>query len=162
MSSDQDEAIFLGGIVTPSGLAAQDNAYLLNIHAVGDTVGGYLDGLVASSSSNDNPSACGHFVNHSSKHANVVAESFVWDNVFEEEQWDPNEYFPIPNSVRYDHTPRYRVGTEMIHYDTSRTRCCGVVLCSIQSLAVGDELLLDYGLVPPLPEWAIDWYTSDE
>ena len=95
-SLDDTTAVYLGNRTSPSGLAVEENAYLLSLQAAG---GGYLDGLALERSCFDgfggegsstttpsppapsmdsNPSACGQLINHSSVETNVEVETFLW------------------------------------------------------------------------------------
>lgn len=40
------------------------------------------------------------------------------------------------------------------------SQVCGAALILTSPVSKGDELLLNYGLLDPLPKWAKDWYTT--
>jgi len=193
--------IHLGAQQTPAGLSADDNAYILNLEATG----GYLDGACLSVidscptkntlqenynstlgdgavekrmlSLTQNPSACGHCVNHSSAGSNVEVVSFHWRDVLDEQRLllatnneDPN-LFDIPNRLRRDGSPWYLDQTDgtlqrygdpdivrrhdLVH---DMDRVCGAALVALDDIGKGEEILLNYKLRYPLPAWAKSWY----
>lgn len=174
------ECTYLAGQSTPSGVSPEHNAYVLNLR----DVGGYLDGLadVSNESSDksqpsrppqhDNPSACGHLVNHNhSLKANVGVVSFFWKDVFEQLTVQViDEYYSIPNRMRSDRYPWYydpRDGKVVYGNDTSDLtvnvqRVCGAAMVVKKPTLIGDELYLDYGLLQPYPGWAKDWYFNEQ
>jgi hypothetical protein len=155
-----DSLVHLGNNVAPSGVVPDENAYILNLHHVG---GGYLDGLALTTEDrrlDENPSACGHCVNHSSKQANVQVVSFAWSDVLNEDNDLEHEHlYPLPNIVRADGSPWFLdTGTETIVGYGGAGPNAGAAFCAEIDIEAGDELLLNYGLLPPLPSWAVDWY----
>jgi hypothetical protein len=155
-----DSLVYLGNNVAPSGLVPDENAYILNLHHVG---GGYLDGLALTTEDrrlDENPSACGHCINHSSSQANVQVLSFAWSDVLDgDNEFDQENTYPLPNIVRADGSPRY-----LDTYADTIVGCSGMgpnagaAFCAEDNIEAGDELLLNYGLLSPLPSWAADWY----
>jgi hypothetical protein len=177
VSRDVDDVVYLANeLLPPSGISIEDNAYILNV----TEIGGYIDGqaleeefLLESSEPrtrvlDENPSACAHKINHSSRFVNTDITPFYWTDVLEESDnnnvWQ--NVFRLPNSIRSDGSPWYFDGFEnrLHHFMSSYTdRCvslCGVAVVSIENIAAGDELLLNYKLRSPLPRWACDWYDS--
>jgi len=172
---------FLGDQLTPSGLVPEDNAYVLNVKT---EQGGYLDGLAlydggdAPASDNrrldENPSACAHLVNHSVRRANVTVSFFCWENIImgnvdalvsqDGDDIDDSRYYRPPNVVRSDGFPWFCAGDRIVRYGdgnrkgSGRTNCCGAVLLAKRNLRPSEELLLDYSLRRPLPQWARSWY----
>jgi hypothetical protein len=121
-----------------------------------------------------NPSACAHLVNHSASENNVSVVSFDWSDIQKikadglhsdnnpaiSEEYMSHEdesCFGLPNVVRSDGWPRCLLGVETLHYTGEGTNC-GVVFCAMHDIDAEQELLLDYGLLPPYPAWAVDWY----
>jgi hypothetical protein len=155
-----ESLVYLGNNVAPSGVVPDENAYILNLQHVG---GGYLDGLALTTEDrklDENPSACGHYINHSSNQANVQVLSFAWSDVLNEDnEFDQEHLYPLPNSVRADGSPRY-----LDTYADTIVECggagpnAGAAFCAKDNIEAGDELLLNYGLLSPLPSWAADWY----
>lgn len=139
----REGVVLRDGHVTPSGLDPRDNAYLLNL-----SVGGYLDGraLVGADGRKLDacPHSCAHLVNHAAAAANVEAHSFLWDHDEDDDNIPPWYFDPMAQST--------------VVYDGSLGRTAGAVFLATRDLDAGDELLLDYQLVPPLPDWASDWY----
>ena len=174
------ECTYLAGQWTPSGILPEHNAYVLNLK----DVGGYLDGLAdVSKEDNDqsqlhsrtlstphyeNPSACGHMVNHNHRmKANVGVISFFWKNVFQLiTAQDTEECYSLPNRMRTDKYPWYydpRDGKVVYGNDTSDVnvdKVCGAAMIVQKPIEIGEELYLDYGLLQPYPDWAKDWYLN--
>ncbi len=173
---------YLAGQRTPSGVLAEQNAYILNLK----DVGGYLDGLALMNSAStkdkpknntttsppqhENPSACGHLVNHShASKVNVRVVSFFWKDVFRLVAFDgDDDYYAVPNQVRMDGSPWYYCPMEenIVWFQqgldaNSSERACGAAMVAFKPIATGDELYLDYGLVQPYPDWAKEWYTTN-
>ena len=180
---DAAECMYLAGQSPPSGVLPEQNAYILNLK----DVGGYLDGLAEVSKDcsddssqpstsktlsppqHDNPSACGHMVNHNSNsRANVRVVSFFWKDVF---QLMPvqsiEECYSLPNRMRNDKYPWYydpRDGKVVYGNDTTYRndeKVCGAAMIVQKPIGIGYELFLDYGLLQPYPSWAKDWYFND-
>lgn len=174
---------FMGHMVTPSGVDQNKNAYILNVHT---QMGGYIDALALDVSVNrsraddddeltprrrrldENPSACAHLVNHSSRKANVRVVPFIWVDVLPDYKSGDDDFFDLPNIVRTDGAPRFFQvhGSEMIFYEKgepsfSVLNVCGAVFCASTDISAGDELLLNYGLRKPLPSWAAQWYDQE-
>lgn len=159
-----DDIIYLGNELPPSAVPPEENAYIMNLREVG----GYIDGLALKSSNGScsedkNPSACAHKINHS-QNANVVMIPFQWADVTTMVVCR-KEYFPLPNSIRADHSPWFFDGRtnevqtfEVTTENDYKHLLCGAAICSIRSLQPGEEILLDYGLKPPYPAWASGWY----
>jgi len=165
--------VYLGGLITPSGVAADENAYILNLKTAN---GGYLDASAMRDEKgrplgDENPSAVAHLVNHSSVCDNVEVLPFSWGQVLWD--WDcdictddrleePDAYYGIPNVARFDRAPHYAEGSEVLYYngDVSLRSVCGAAFCSKSEIDEGDELFLDYGLVPPIPTWAAGFYNT--
>ena len=126
----------------------------------------------------ENPSACGHKVNHSTRRANVSVIPFFWKDVFPENE--PKDGFKtsyLPNILRNDGSPWYHDGyNNTIRYFSAASAqekiivqpqqhssfllCCGAAICSLRTLQPGEEIFLDYGLRRPYPSWARDWYST--
>lgn len=182
----------MGHLMPPSRQRFQDfNSYILNIPdpptgRVGP-VSGYIDGMAlevvdvllrdfhnaayderVTQRLDENPSACGHFVNHSSlaANANVRVVPFAWEDIVPNFQFGDEATFDLPNIARKDGAPHfmYSHGSVMIFYDTgglsfSVKGVGGAALCAMEDLDEGQELLRDYDLEEPMPRWAADWYT---
>lgn len=161
----------------PSGVPNDENAYILNL----SPLGGYADGMAleiddeaatASRCLDDNPSACGHKINHSSRDANITLVPFYWKDVFaaacknNEEEKDGEPLFELPNVLRTDSSPWYFDGTtNQVCYFTdchdTQHLLVGAAACPIAApLEPGQELFLNYSLKrnPEYPSWARDWY----
>jgi hypothetical protein len=171
---------YLANQISPSGVPVEENAYILNLQ----NVGGYLDGNcltvpIASASScsseilnvrklDENPSACGHLVNHSSDRFNVAFESFLWDDILLDDIKDDPNYYKIPNVLRQDGTPWYFNGEKIVYFEkhdetTSRNYppLGGAVLITQCDVEKNEELLVHYRLKKPYPKWAKDWYQDN-
>ena len=174
---------YLAGQLPPSGFVPEQNAYILNLK----DVGGYLDGLAEVSKEcnddsdqpststtpsppeHDNPSACGHMVNHNpSTRANVSVVSFFWKHVFQLIPVESiEECYSLPNRMRNDKYPWYydpRYGEVVYGNDTPDgidENVCGAAMIVQKPIGIGNELFLDYGLLQPYPSWAKDWYFND-
>jgi hypothetical protein len=179
--------IYLGDNITPSGIAIENNKYLINVKTIS---GGYIDGSALQSTSysttndntmhrnneniertqrnlDENPGACGHKINHSAIHDNVIPISFNWDDVFRSEhekdptiKLDNKFYYELPNIIRCDGSIRYISGSDTIRY-TGDGPNCGIVFCAKDTIPNrGTELLLNYQLRQPYPDWAKDWYST--
>jgi hypothetical protein len=163
----------------PSGIPYETNAYILNI----TEVGGYIDGLALNITQqstllhnesivdrheqqdsilirrlDENPSACGHKINHSSIDANTTIVPFLWKDVFlngtsttididddnnphiiYDDSDKDDKYFSLPNTMRNDNSPWYYDGNEYKMYrfttndsddtTTTRTSVKSVPLC---------------------------------
>jgi hypothetical protein len=184
----RDPVAFTGHLFTPSGSRhCDDNSFILNFDeppsGIVDKVSGYIDGLalevtirddcseVSSGfvlrSLDDNPNACAHLVNHSIYQANSRIVAFAWYDVLPPNFECGNEMmFDLPNIARKDGAPRYIYthGSEMTFYEEgeqqfSTADVCGAMLCAESDLDADVELLRDYRLEEPLPDWAADWYT---
>jgi hypothetical protein len=175
----------LAGQWTPSGVHPQQNAYLLNLK----DVGGYLDGLATVSHpgsqktktssppppAEDNPSACGHMVNHNpGRHANVKVVSFFWKNVLDCDNELPRmteqsmkDRYSLPNQMRSDKFPWYYdpIDDKVVYGNDvscgNEENVCGAAMIVQKPIPIGDELYLDYELQQPYPDWAKDWYFHD-
>lgn len=155
-----DSLVYLGNNMAPSGVMPDENAYILNLHHVG---GGYLDGLALATGDrnlDENPSACGHCVNHSSNQANVEVLSFAWSDVLSEDNEIGHEHlYPLPNIVRADGGPWYLdTSADAIVTCGGAGPNAGATFYAKNNIEAGDELLLNYGLLSPLPSWATGWY----
>jgi hypothetical protein len=164
LSINVDEVEFLGSLTTPSGIPTEENAYVLNLAETG----GYIDGRALLDPDgrrlDENPSACGHLLNHNVDQANVRVVSFLWKDLLEgTPAVDSKEYFSLPNVVRSDGALRYRLGSEMVYYHNKDSpACAGAVFCATTNIKTGQEFFLDYGLLQrPLPSWASDWYEKE-
>jgi hypothetical protein len=177
LASDANKVRYLGSQTTPSGSKPRDNGYLLQLHCVN---GGYLDGnpvlFEGLPLQDNNPSACGHFVNHSIENANVAVMSFPWslldevnDGPLPKLSWEGSDlYYPVPNTNRSDGSPWYEVDDGWCreqHFPTNQesalqsAQCCGAVLYATTNIPAGNELFLHYQLRKPYPRWAQDWYS---
>jgi hypothetical protein len=176
VSRDVDDVVYLANeLLPPSGISNEDNAYILNV----TEICGYIDGLALEEKFtlecgepqtrvlDENPSACAHKINHSSRFVNTKIKPFYWTDVFEEaDEDDKQNIFHIPNSIRSDGAPWYFDGVEnrLHHFSSNDTdRCvslCGVAMVATKNLSDGDELLMNYKLKLPVPPWACDWYDS--
>jgi hypothetical protein len=134
---------FLGHIITPSGIPADNNAYILNLQT---PTGGYIDGMAlaimdgisktvhVSKSTNDcaytprtirsldeNPSCRAHLVNHSKARSNVEIIPFSWVDVAPsmDDILDHQSMFDLPNVIRQDGAPRYFLNSEIVYYATT-------------------------------------------
>lgn len=185
---------FLGSSTSPSGIDPEINEYLIN---VGATIGsgGYIDGLALQVMDDDkyhdnnnhrrldeNPSACGHYINHSSLSDNVIPISFVWSDICSQKYLSKplalnritsNDdidalFFKLPNVIRSDNSPRYHIcidywndpsiDDESTVYYTGEGENCGIVFCAKQDIEPNTELFFNYRLGSPPPLWAKDWY----
>ena len=177
---------YLADRTTPSGLAPEVNPYILNLTAVGGgyldgliTTGDTATARTTTTTvePTTDPTAmpcCGHLINHDSSKPNINVVSFVWNDVLQLESNDDDENRwnteLIPNRRRSDGSPWYYDGREerVVHFasqppsSTLRTPhegiVCGAAMVSIKDIETHQELLLDYGLHPPYPSWARDWY----
>jgi hypothetical protein len=173
-----EDSVYLAKNVTPSGVLPEHNPYLLNLHTAS---GGYLDGnaLLAMSDEgtmdrrlDENPSACGHLVNHSHRQANVVVTAFTWRDVLEavmpppSTETDIQQYHLPPNALRADGSPWYLESSTVVRFPKQKAcdemvTLCGAALCTRTGIEKGAELLLDYNLKGPvLPAWAATWYSN--
>lgn len=163
------ESEYLARTTPPSGGAIEDNAYILNLQIPG----GYIDGAALDGSEgrlDDNLSACGNIVNHSSDAANVEFMSFSYLDVFGEMiDADDTDIMSFPNEVRVDGSPWYLddVSGEIVKFPSSNAGdnrsidplLFGAAFCSLRDLEEGTEVLFDYQLKgPPYPAWAQEWY----
>jgi hypothetical protein len=182
------EESYLANRISPSGLPVEENAYILNLQ----TVGGYLDGncrkvstasFIDSTNKNqaqynnvlsmernldENPSACGHLVNHSSDAFNVAFESFLWNDSILGYNDECEKYYKIPNAIRQDGSPWYFDGERIVYFERldektfrNYTPLGGAVLVTQRDVEQNEELLVDYKLKRPYPKWAKDWYKDN-
>jgi hypothetical protein len=113
----------------------------------------------------ENPSACGHFMNHSPK-PNTTLYPFAWSEVYPNYHAGADDtMYDLPNVARTDGAPRYIFyqGSEMIFYDVDESQfkvkdVCGAIICANTDIDVGQEVFRDYGLEAPYPPWADNWY----
>ena len=151
--------VFLGHWTTPSGIAVDENAYILNLQE--PPCSGYIDAL-SSHNDNENPNACGHLVNHDATYPNVQVQSVCWSDILEGGEDLDKNYFDLPNIVRSDNAPRYYFNgdnCEIVRYDDHDASVCGAVLCATRDIHKNQEVVLNYQLQPPLPSWAKHWYS---
>jgi hypothetical protein len=109
LANDHEDVVFLGGIQTPSGKAAQENAYILNLRG-----NGYIDGLALETSEGRllwSDHALGHLINHH-RLPNVFVTPFCWSDVHV-----CSDETLLPNVLRTDGTPRCLVGDNLMLYD---------------------------------------------
>lgn len=169
-------AKYLANSIPPSyyssGVEMNDNAYIMNLQGHG----GYIDGCALESqyckpALDSNPSACGHLVNHNSRKVNAQVLDFCWDEVFTDEvdldNDGNNSLYHLPNELRADGSPWYydSMHEEVISFRNkplSNRGVFGAALILIKPLENEDELLLDYKLNEPLPNWAAGWYNQHE
>ena len=176
-----DDAEYLANQSPPSnaaGSSIDNNAYIMNV----TLMGGYIDGCALKSQYNNkenmldmNPSACGHLINHDSVRKNVDVVTFAWDQLITKRRdndvtlnnnLDDESYYQIPNELRADATPWYYDTSldEIIsfpsreHTPLSHSLLCGAAIVLTAPISRGEELLLDYGLKKPYPNWAAKWY----
>lgn len=147
----------------------EENAYILNLQ---HRVGGFLDGACLTSARgrplDENPSACGHLINHSANAANVEFESFVWsDVVFDSFLNDDPTLYDVPNERRQDGTPWYADGGSVVRFLNSDDMIQqnllsvgGAAFVTIREIQQGEELFLNYLLRKPYPVWARGWYAG--
>jgi hypothetical protein len=151
----EEEAVYLGCSTTPSGVTADENAYILNLI----TTSGYLDGLALNDEQgyrlDENPSACGHLINHSSKEPNVKVLSFPWNGIVPRPRIRTHHL--IPNVSRFDGAARFVLNDEIVLYN-GQEPTCGAVFFATKDIEQDEELFLDYGLHEPYPRWAQKWY----
>ena len=160
---------YLANGVPPSGVLFDENAYIMNLQVCG----GYIDACALTNQSggrmDENPAACGHFINHCTLKNNVEVIPFFWDDVLYQKAAvdDADQYYPLPNSPRTDGSPWYFdglqqeivffEGTEQESKSTQAWLECGASMVITKPLESEEELLLDYGLKAPYPKWA-EWY----
>ena len=177
-----DDAEYLANQSPPSNAGSSsidNNAYIMNV----TLMGGYIDGCALKSQYNNkdsnmldmNPSACGHLINHDSVRKNVDVVTFAWDQLITKRRdndvtpnynLDDESYYQIPNELRADATPWYYDTSldEIIsfpsreHTPLSHSLLCGAAIVLTTPISRGEELLLDYGLKKPYPNWAAEWY----
>ena len=160
-SSDDRTVHYLGQGKTPSGVPSDINAYCLNLQT-----GGYFDGLALQkddgSRLDENPSACAHFVNHSSTSSNVQVVPIAWQDMLgstmAHKPDSDGHLFIIPNASRSEGAPWYAVVDELTVYYSGKEARYGAAFCAQEALGRDEELLLNYGLKHKLPSWAKDWY----
>lgn len=83
--------------------------------------------------------------------------SFAWSDVCpNKKHLDTKEdAYPLPNFVRNDGSPWYfDSGQSEVVYYTGIGSNVGAAFFAKQPIQDGDEVLLDYALLPPLPSWA--------
>ena len=119
----------------------------------------------------ENPAACGHFMNHSPT-ANSTLYTFAWEDVYPQYRpgvWndESKDTYDLPNIARADGAARYviYIGSDMIFYPVNELRfqvkdVCGAVICANQDIGKGQEVFRDYELQEPYPQWARDWYVA--
>lgn len=156
---------YLANQLPPSAISYQENAYIMNLQSRG----GYIDGCALmeqhGSRLDENPSACGHLINHNASKDNVEVVSFFWKDVCDISKGGDNR-FPFPNNVRADGSPWYFDGFDqrVVEFpeasDPSKpsSLACGAAIILRKPIRSGEELLLDYGLHLPYPDWASGWY----
>jgi hypothetical protein len=165
---------YLANGIPPSGIPFQQNAYVMNLQ----DCGGYIDGCALTSlydgrQLDANPSACGHLVNHCYSRPNVELISFVWDDVDSGRSSASSSSMPLPNCFRGGGGPWYYDSFEqkIVRFPYVKSRLdetnwshllCGAALALSKPVEYGDELMLDYGLRAPYPEWAFEWYSGRE
>ena len=165
-SFSSDEDVFLANIESPTGRKMEECAYILNLQPSG----GFLDGEALVTGFNErmdtNPSACGHLVNHSSTHANVDILNFQWRLVLENLGAGKSRttHFPLPNTMRLDGSPWYFDSqmNEVVRLNETHINLnslSGAAFYATRNINPGDELLLNYRLQRPYPDWAKDWYS---
>lgn len=146
---DTDSIHFLGGRWTPSGKAAEDNAYILNLRGQG-----YIDGHVLTTPEGrqlDTIYALGHLINHMYP-ANVYVTPFCWSDVARISEK------LLPNVVRCDGSPRCLIRGEKLLYNVKNAKVYGAAIRATEGVSTGEELFLDYELTKPYPKWALGWY----
>jgi hypothetical protein len=177
-AAESEDSMNLADAMPPSDGNMEDNAYILNLNLPG----GYIDGAALTGIDrwsldgrrlDENPSACGHLVNHSSTAANVEVVSFQWREVLDEIDYNEKNLVACPNELRADGSPWYLDGFtgNIVPFpspaDVRRAEgtqsvepiLFGAAFCSQEDLIVGTEVLLDYQLKgPPYPSWAEEWY----
>jgi hypothetical protein len=119
----------------------------------------------------ENPAACGHFMNHSPR-PNSTLYTFAWEDVYPEYRpgtWndESKDTYDLPNVARADGAARYiiYIGSDMIFYPVDEMRfqvkdVCGAVMCASEDIETGKEVLRDYELQEPYPQWATSWYVA--
>ena len=160
------EDIFLANITSPSGSLMDENAYILNLQ---QPFGGFIDGdaLEVSYRMDENPSACGHLINHSSQHANMDVINFRWDVVLSGmAPGNEHAFYRLPNVARCDGSAWYfdSLMNKVVYFDDvqnsrNESSLSGSVIYATRELNPGDELLLNYRLKFPYPKWAKHWYS---
>lgn len=151
---ESDSTVYLGNLSCPSGVKPiESNAYILNLQ----NTGGYLDGL-AIEGLDENPNACGHFANHSSKASNVEVVSFWWLDVVDFSV-EHKDLYDVPNTCRVDGSPWLMRDGEIYVFKEAHS-CAGAAFQTTREIMEGEEIYLDYGLTHPLPSWARDWYDA--
>ena len=157
--------LYLANKISPAGIRVEDNAYILNL-----PVGGFLDGACLTSARgrplDENPSACGPFINHSANTSNVDFISFVWSDVVGDSLGDTILH-DLPNERRQDGTPWYSDGHHIVRFPESDDlvqqyphTVSGAVFVTKAVIDQGEELFLNYKLRKPYPNWAREWYTG--
>ena len=157
----------LANTISPCGIHVEENAYILNLQ---HRVGGFLDGACLTSARgrplDENPSACGHLINHSAVAANVEFESFVWSDIVFDSSGDPTQY-DVPNERRQDGTPWYTDGDRTVLFPNpddlvqqNLHAVSGAAFVTVRDIYQGEELFLNYLLRKPYPPWARGWYTG--
>ena len=157
-------ALYLANEISPAGVHVEENAYILNL-----PIGGFLDGACLTGARDrpldENPSACGHLINHSANAANVEFESFVWSDVVGDSLSD-HTLHELPNERRQDGTPWYSDGVRIVRFPNADDlvrqyphAVGGAAFVTKTQIARGEELLLNYHLRKPYANWAREWYT---
>ena len=184
VSQEMSSIIYLAKELPPSGIPFPENAFIINLLETG----GYLDGCALTAPSHrgrrrldENPSACGHIINHDADKANVEVVSFVWRDILNGLNFSVDghsslsTHFELPNALRFDGSSWYLDESEgKIKYFPTHTTdgnnpssvlleerfLCGaaVVLRPTCTLNHDDELLMNYCLKRPYPNWALSWY----
>ena len=148
--------LYLANKISPAGIHVEENAYILNL-----SIGGFLDGACLTSARgrplDENPSACGHLINHSAYAANVEFESFIWSEVVGDSFGD-HTLHDLPNERRQDGTPWYSEEDRIVRFPKSDDgvqqypHAVGGAVCVTKApIDRGEELLLNYQLRKPLP-----------
>ena len=177
-AAESEESMNLADVVSPSGGEIENNAYILNL----SIPGGYIDGAALTGIDrwsleerrlDENPSACGHLLNHSSSASNVEMVSFQWREVEDDIEYNEKDRMQCPNELRADGSPWYLDGFtgKIVPFpsladvrqaegkQSVEPLLYGAAFCSQQDLSEGTEVLLDYQLKgPPYPPWAAEWY----
>lgn len=167
---DDFSEMYLANIISPTGKAMEDCAYILNLQ----DVGGYVDGEALDRCTNDdleslnaNPSASGHLINHAVVRSNVEFECFMWNDIFDAASKSEGEgVYRLPNERRHDETPWYHDGEQIIRFsylnnaEVSFQQIGGAAFLATTKIQKGEELFLNYRLLSPYPKWAQEWYSD--
>ena len=174
-ATQESASCYLGNRVAPNGQTIEENAYILNLQ----DVGGYIDGSESVGSTehydnDDDPFVCAHLVNHHANCNNVTVVSFRWDDVLRltkgvdsdnchKTGMQQQHPCALPNKTRTNDDSAWyldgQTGTIVTFRDCTAP-VCGAAFVARHDLEQGQELYLDYGLHPPYPTWAKDWYEA--